>query len=66
MWRVRQHCRIALVSRRWQDASGTQGRDGLATNDNRDEAATQYYLWKRGGILKAEGFGDGYEWAKRR
>ena len=28
MWRGH----LALVSRRWQDASGTQGRDGLATN----------------------------------
>ena len=27
--------RLALVSRRWQDANGAQGRDGLATIVNR-------------------------------
>jgi 6-phosphogluconolactonase len=32
MWRGH----LALVPFRWQDASGTQGRDGLATNDNQD------------------------------
>jgi len=36
MWRGH----LALVLCRRQDAGGTQGRDGLATNDNRDEAAT--------------------------
>jgi len=37
MWRGH----LALVICRRQDAGGTQGRDGLATSDNRDEAATQ-------------------------
>jgi hypothetical protein len=32
---IRQVCRIALVPYRWQDASATQGRDGLATICNR-------------------------------
>jgi len=36
MWRGH----LALVIRRRQDAGWTQGRDGLATSDNRDEAAT--------------------------
>jgi len=59
MWRVRQR-RIALVSFRRQacpehsrrDAVGTQGRDGLATNGNRDEAATHLSLNSMGGGLK--------------
>jgi hypothetical protein len=49
---------------------GTQGRDGLAINDKRDEAATHSGQDARvtrgrdardtlGGSLKAAGFGDG-------
>ena len=37
MWRGH----LALVLCRRQDAGGTQGRVGLATNNNRDEAATR-------------------------
>ncbi|OHB73335.1 MAG: hypothetical protein A2Z25_00330 [Planctomycetes bacterium RBG_16_55_9] len=52
LWRVPMSIGIALVLYRWQacpelverNASGTQGRDGLATNDHRDEAATRSLL----------------------
>jgi len=58
MWRGH----LALVLCRRQDAGGTQGRDGLATNYNRDETATQQDRWNLGGSLNAAGFGDGREY----
>jgi hypothetical protein len=46
--------RLALVSCRWQDANGTQGRDGLATIVNRlliFEGQARRIVWRFFGYL---------------